>query len=263
MNRFFVNGGIMNVKKAKSSIDICQKDFLSLNPKTDYIINAKFVKDCLGKIGFCYYTKFDTFKLILNSKRVWVRNVPCMNDKREFLDKNLVKDKFHLLCFSNSDDEIIPMWYMYAGTSGDGVRIRFTPGALRSLLKEIKVYRPDGSLLENYEISCGWIYYKYDESYYEHRNKKYSIDDWDESFNTNNLFIKSKHWNYEKEFRIVIENKEDTVYKHLEIDLSDIIDKLQFMKGPEFDVDSLSNDDKNLINKISLKSSELDIKMGL
>ena len=83
-----------------------------------------------------------------------------MNDKKEFLDKNLVKDKFHLLCFSNSDDEIIPMWYMYAGTSGDGVRIRYTPGALRSLLKEIKVYRPDGSLLENYEISCGWIYYK-------------------------------------------------------------------------------------------------------
>lgn len=253
----------MNNQTQKTSITITQQDFLSLNPSVDDVRNAPRIKDCIGSYGFCYYTKLDTFKLILKSKKVWVRNVTCMNDKKEFIDPTLDKTKFHLLCFSNSDDEIIPMWYMYAGTSGNGIRIRLTPGVLRLLLKDIKIYRPDQTILNNYNISCGWIYYKYGDDYYEHRNKKYEIDDWDPSFNKSNLFIKSKHWNYEKEFRIVIENLDDVSYDHLELDLTNVFDRLQFMRGPEFDDNKLSPKEKSFLNQVKYSDSQLYIKMNL
>ncbi len=260
-----------------TSIPIKQNELLELNnvPKRLRQLKPNASKAVLGTMGFYYYTKLETFDKIYGSKRIWVRNVECMNDRKEFiLDPHLEKNKgyYHLFCFSNSDVESIPMWYMYAGKGGDGVRIKFPPSTIKAIILNCKVYTPNGKRLsvgdsddKDCTIKAGWIFYRKKENYYKFNNKSYSVKNWDKVFNNDNMFIKSHHWLYEKEFRIIIQNNTNNKFEHLEIDLSDIFDKLSFMFGPEFSREQLNN--TNNLKSIRIgrrfKNSELDIKMGI
>lgn len=254
-------------------IRILQKDFLKLNDVKEKLLNIKpknASQPVLGKRGFYYYTTLNTFSKIFKNKEIWIRNVSNMNDRKEFvLDPQLEKEKkfYHLLCFSNSDYESIPMWYMYSGIAGDGVRIKFTSSIIKKIITNCKVYKPNGELLstEDYEIKAGWIYYRRQNNLYHLNNRLYFITDFKESFYKDNMFIKSYHWLYEKEFRIVVKNNLDEEFDYLKLDISEIFEKLTFTFGPEFEYSKLKNYPvlKNVRKSGKFKNSDLDISMGL
>ncbi|NLZ76196.1 MAG: hypothetical protein GX914_06810 [Erysipelotrichia bacterium] len=255
-------------------IKLTQKEFLELNDvkKSLEKLKPNASRAVLGERGFYYYTKLETFSKIFESKQIWIRNVSNMNDRKEFvLDPQLDKQKkfYHLFCFSNSDSESIPMWYMYSGISGNGVRIKFTSFLIKQIINNCKIYTPNDVLLskDDYEIKAGWIYYRYRDGYYKLNNKSYKVIDWNKSFNKDNMFVKSYHWLYEKEFRIVIKNKLDEEFDYLKLDISEMFDKLTFTFGPEFEYSELKKypifKNARIRKSGKFKNSTLDISMGL
>lgn len=238
----------------KNTNHIKQKEIKDKNNVVKRLTSLKSnqCRTVLGDKGFYYYTTLDTFSKIYESKRIWIRNVGCMNDKKEFTyDDKLTKNKAynHLFCLCNSDSESIPMWYMYSENKGNGARIKFPPSAIKEIILNAKVILPDNTIMksEYYNIEAGWVYYRYKNNRYKLNNKSYTIEDMGDAFYKKNRFIKSYHWLYEKEFRILVENNTDEAYEHLELDLSKCFDKLSFMFGPEFDYKNLK-EYKNLTN---------------
>ncbi|HPW52786.1 MAG TPA: hypothetical protein PK631_00270 [Erysipelotrichaceae bacterium] len=260
------------VNNMSGSNNIKQKDFLELNDVKERLsrLKSNASREVLGSRGFYYYTTLDTFSKIFDNKEIWIRNVSNMNDRKEFvLDPQLEKEKkfYHLFCFSNSDVESIPMWYMYSGISGNGVRIKFTSLLVKEIINNCKLYTPAGDLLckDDYEVKAGWVYYRYRDGYYKLNNKSYTVCDWNKSFYKDNMFVKSHHWLYEKEFRIVIKNRLDEEFDYLKLDISAIFDKLTFTFGPEFEYSELKKYPilKGVRKSGRFKNSTLDISMGL
>lgn len=188
--------------------------------------------------SFWYYTSTATANLILDNETIHISNIAQMNDEDEIEMHKDDKDFVHCLCLCNSNTEKIPMWYLYAGISGDGVAIGFTPSILIKLIKSIKTLKTeDGSELfidKDFDIEYGWIFYRkpQQKSQVLYRRKWYSLKDPDE-FSSKNYFIKAYSWEYEKEFRIVIHNKTGKSYPKLILDISPVYKKLKLKLGPE------------------------------
>ena len=88
--------------------------------------------------SFWYYTNLYTADLILKNKCVYISNLSLMNDidEAELHCKN--KEFIHCFCLCNSDTEKIPMWYLYAGITGQGVSLGFSPSAMIDFISSIK-----------------------------------------------------------------------------------------------------------------------------
>ncbi len=225
--------------------------------------------------NFWYYTSFDTANKILESKRIYIRNIADMNDNDESEMHKQDSGFIHCLCLCNSNTEKIPMWYLYAGITGKGVSLGFTRTALLDLIDSItEVTTPDKSVVlkrgADFEIYYGWIFYRKtdDLSKVMYRRKWYSLSEVNE-FEKDNYFIKSYPWEYEKEFRIVIYNKTGKQYPQLAIKINDeVYKKLRIKFAPEFskenEIDFIlqSTGFKNFIGE-SLKKSTLGINMDL
>ena len=182
--------------------------------------------------SFWYYTSATTANLILENSTIHLSNIARMNDNDEIEMHKDDRDYVHCLCFCNSNTEKIPMWYLYAGMSGDGVAIGLTPSTMIQLIKSIKKLKTeDGlelSIDKDFEIEYGWIFYRKPEgkSQVLYKRKWYSLIDPDE-FSYKNYFIKAYSWEYEKEFRIVIHNKTGKSYPKLILDISPIFKELK------------------------------------
>ncbi len=263
-----------------NSISIKQEELTHYNDVCKRLKSYK-VNDVLGKQGFCYYTTLETFNKIRNNNWIWISNVAKMNDKDEFIgDDNLNNNKefYHLLCLSNGDEESIPMWYMYGGMDGCGVRIRFTPSVIKILLEDITLYKIS-SIKKNgeykarlmdkkeYTVRAGWVYYKnnkHSDNCYKLNRKTYLITDYNPSgFYKSNTFIKSHYWEYEKEFRIVIHNRSGQAYQYIALDLNEVYNRLTFMFGPQLKNYCQLEDYPNIIeyNNSRYKKSQLNVIM--
>ncbi len=112
------------------------------------------------------------------------------------------------------------MWYLYAGISGNGIRLRFTPSKMKAFIHSIKTIKPVYSnkcddqrdfpdvldLGDDFTISYGRIFYTKEDSHQiKHKGKWYYLKDEYELFEKENYYIKDYPWEYEKEFRIVFD----------------------------------------------------------
>ena len=193
-------------------------------------------------------------------------------DEAELHEKD--KDLVHCLCFCNSNTEKIPMWYLYAGITGNGVSFGITPSVMLSFIKSIKsISTVDGKTILrkgiDFDIDWGWVFYrkKEDPSQVMYKRQWYSLNDPD-SFTDGNYYIKSYPWEYEKEFRIVIHNKTSMKYKKLVVDITPIYDKIKIKLAPELTKTAF----KELLPSVDgfmeflstvPKTSELKIQMNL
>lgn len=242
-----------------------------------------FVNSKAADIGdkFYHYTKEDNLRKILNKNEnsdrfFFVNNIAKMNDLDESGSHKNNAEKIHILCYSSTKHEKIPLWYLYSGLGGRGARFGFTPGKLISFLKSIDTVYPviDGYKVDysnpllkdvDFKLSCGWVCYMLDGfNRVLYRNKVYAIEKYDSGSLKNNYFIKKYPWNYESEFRVVFENLREEKFETIAIRIPEsIIPYLDVMFAPEIKV---TNDDKKWYNDVGItkvKDSSLKIKMNL
>ncbi len=228
--------------------------------------------------SFWHYSKFDTIDKILDSKCFWAGRLDKMNDINE-TDLHKSDDagkRKYILCFCNSNSEKIPMWYLYGGIQGNGASIGFTPAKMRDFIESINevkaVYDNDKgkkTLIRgnDFKIAYGWIFYRKtgEKNKINYKNDWYAISD-PYNIEKDNYFIKDYPWNYEKEFRIIIDIDSKEECEHVEIAIPDSIYKfLKIKLGPECDSDTDIFKYKGYSKwaKAQVLSSELGINMNL
>lgn len=224
---------------------------------------------------FWYYTSANTADLILRNKCFHVRNIKAMNDINEANIHKNDAEMIHALCFCNSSSEKIPMWYLYAGLTGQGISLGLTASKMVTFINSITSVQTvtdspiDLIVGEDVEIQCGFIYYRKptDHTAIKYRNVWYKVTDVD-SFERGNNFIKDYPWEYEKEFRIVILNRTGKAYEKLKISIRDeLIDQLKIKLAPELSEEDVFKilDMEGFKSYLSSKllRSDLGIKMDL
>lgn len=161
--------------------------------------------------GFCHYTRFDKLVNILNSNSLWLCSMSDVNDRNEADLHKEEEGKIFSFSFCYTDAESIPLWYLYGGESGDGVRIRITADKILKLLKNGYIYIGERTGEENdrllaedeFELHYGWVYYLSGKNALRN-GKNESKEKIDFNVSKNLYFQKDFAWRYEKEFRIVI-----------------------------------------------------------
>lgn len=234
---------------------------------------------------FCYYTQLSTAEKILDNKHPHFRISPlsAMNDTEEYQQHTKDGNRVYALCFSHSDSESIPMWYLYSGIAGDGAKISVTPKKMKMFIENIKEVFPvqNGnvdrshplSLGKDFDLEYGWIYYLRKEKikYRNHLRYIQTTDNLD-ALMVNNYFVKNYEWNYEKEFRIVFKLKENVMKTYPE-KIALFFDKKKLLKdnalsvtlAPEFKDISRNGEIAEMLG-IPLKqisNSKLGIHMNL
>ena len=252
---------------------------LFLRCQTDEILRSK-AKD-LGK-SFYHYTQAQTVKKILQADSIgnhffFVRNISGMNDLNEAKLHEKNGNKIHSFCTCCSKHEKIPLWYLYSGICGNGARLGFSPGRMLRFLQSISVVYPveNGQVNyalplhkgEDFQLHCGWVYYLLDgNNRVAYRNKTYAIPPVDKDVLQKCFFVKDYPWEYEQEFRIVIQNKTAHVYDQIAIPIpEDIISKLEIMSAPEQPFTSKEKEEFEAlgIRPDKIKESTLGIHMNL
>ena len=255
-------------------------DSLELRNRNIPILNG-IAKDFSDR-SFWYYTSLDGIYRIVGgeSKGFFASNLDVMNDVDEANSHRDEKNIVHALCFCCTENEKIPMWYMYSGVAGKGASLGVTPAVMKEFINSLEKIYPvlqnnvewDKPLKKDvdFDLECGWIFYQdhQNKNYFNYRGKKFEVSSFDE-FSKNNYFIKKQFWLYENEFRIVIKNKSGKEYEKLYLPLpKEKIENLKVMFGPgfyNFDESRFVAPKHELlkygINKIG--NSNLQIKMDL
>ena len=254
------------------------EEIFALN-QTDQIMKSKAKE--IGK-NFYHYTTVNSVDGILagdgyGNHFIFVRNITKMNDLNEAEWHKDDGDRIHSFCTCCTRHEKIPLWYLYSGIRGNGARLGFTPGKMIEFLNSIKVAYPvekgkvDYSKMlkinEDFELLCGWVYYLMDgNNRIMHKNTFYAVEKMDEETIKRSFFIKNYPWEYEREFRIIIINKTDTVFERIALELpSELIPSLEIMSAPEY---TFTEEEKKKyisfgIKAEKIKKSKLNIKMNL
>lgn len=263
----------MSVEKIYTADEI-----FNLN-KTDQIISSK-AKDI--ESNFYHYTTISNVDKILSgddkgNRFIFASNLLQMNDRNEAERHKLNGDKIHSFCLCCTKHEKIPLWYLYSGICGNGARLGFTPGKMLKFISNIDCVYPvkNGKvdygipLKKNvdFELQCGWVYYLMDgNNRIKYKNKFYAVEIISNDVLEDNLFVKDYPWEYEREFRIVIKNNTEIVYKRLAIPmLIDLIPSLEIMCAPEYEFNEIEKE-KYIsygIKREKIKKSALKIHMDL
>lgn len=217
--------------------------------------------DEFANYTFWYYTSLQTADKILKGKTIYISNINKMNDLDEIVIHEQEKELVHCLCFCNSNTEKIPMWYLYAGITGKGVSIGFTPSVMMRFLNSIETaYTVEDEIKlergKDFDLKFGWVFYRKKEepSQVMHKGTWYTLRD-PENFDQNNYFVKAYPWEYEKEFRIVFHNKTGKPYDRIKVSLETVYSKLKIKLAPELSMESFEEKLKNLPGFLKYMSS--------
>lgn len=260
--------------KNTNNISISSSELISKNN----FPSPQTTKD-FSNYSFWHYTTLSTADKILNSESIHVGLMANMNDLDETELHAVDAARVYSVCFCNSNTEKIPMWYLYAGISGKGAAVGLTPSVMKMLIDSLDtVYayknKDDKKGIpltkgKDFDLEYGWVFYRKKEqpSQVMYKRQWYALTD-PMAFETNNYFIKSYPWEYEKEFRIVIHNKTDVCYDHFALKFSEkIYKKLKVKLAPEQkkitaeQLSDLKGFQKYLLTK--LEKSALNINMNL
>lgn len=260
----------MNITKENKNALTKMESVLSKNE-----VNIFGTAKDFSSSDFWYYTSVSTMNEILKKEQIWVNSFGRMNDLNEAQLHSDVKSDVFALCFCNTRSEKIPMWYLYSGICGKGIRMGLTPANMLSFIRSIdKIYPIDESnnvsdepifIRQDFSIDCGWIFYRKDDGSIKFKGDWYNVEDI-KAFEKDNYFVKDYPWEYEKEFRIIFKNNTGNDIGRIAIDVPPkIIKGLKLSYAPEVnlkeDIISLEGFQKYQMNNI--KRSALAIKMNL
>lgn len=207
------------------------------------------------KTKFWHYTSRESAYSIEETHEFWFNSVKKSNDLNE---RERCKDNIYTFCFSQINIESIPLWYLYAGIDGQGVRFGLNTDEIKRLIntEEVIGVQNEGEsklkINKDFDIFSGWVYYKKnneDRILYYWRDKCISSKDNStiiEYLESKNCFIKEYEWNYEKEFRIVIAVHNTKIYDKVVMKIpDDVIKNMVFMVGPQINDEKFFEEVKN------------------
>lgn len=243
------------------------EDILFQN-QTEQILGSKARQ--IGK-NFYHYTRVENVLKILSGDEsgncfFHISNLLCMNDVNEATLHRENGDHIHSFCLCCSKHEKIPLWYLYSGICGKGARIGFTPGKMLQFLRSIDTvypvvggqpdYEKPLKIHRDFEMQCGWVYYLMDgRNRVFYRNEYYPIEVVRPETMGKCYFIKDYPWEYEREFRIVIENKTEESFLKIALPLpKELIPTLEIMFAPEH---LLTEEEKTEFIKLGIKEEKL------
>jgi len=203
---------------------ISYRELLSFNENAMEVLQARLKARCW------HYTSAETMSCILKNSCFFVRSISAMNDFQE-RERHPDGDRVHILCFCNTKEEQIAMWYLYSGMLGNGMAMGISPKSMHRFISSIATVYPvktDNTVDKerpltvgidgDFEFRCGWVYYETARTKFKHHGKEYQINKGEcEIFAKDNYFIKEKCWEYEREFRFVFINKTAQIYDRIAV----------------------------------------------
>ena len=202
------------------------------------------------------YTSSKNADNILKDERIWFTWLG-KKSTNDAMDIETYKNKKNCFCscFSTGTKENLPLWYLYSGIDGQGVRLGF-PKAWITNLKEINNVelvevdendkRKSIEILEKgeFEVEIRDILYIGNEKegsnsvQLQHKEvtSEINCDLAGQLYKKCEGFIKGLIWSYEKETRIqisVLKLLDEKKQYRVELPISDILSKIQLRLGPE------------------------------
>lgn len=236
----------------------------------------------LKQYEFSHYTTIDNLrKIVTKDSRgncfFFLRNIAAMNDIAESDLHKADGNRIHSFCTCCTKHEKIPLWYLYSGICGNGVKVKITPANLRKFIRQIEVVYPVREGHADYEkplirkngdfsLLCGWVFYQDGEKDFFYKNKKFAVSSATPELLRENFFVKRYEWEYEREFRIIIKNQTSEIYDRLAVPLpEEIIRSFRLMFAPETHPDDELKQEfaARGIAPGNIKDSRLKIKMSL
>lgn len=213
---------------------------------------------------YSHYTNIDAMDSILKNRCLWLSPLEQCNDLLETDWEGDVCNDF-CLCFSAVYSENIPMWYLYGGITGQGVRLTFGNSVMNKWKNNfqfaLKKYDGDGKeetseIIQPIDVKVrDVLYISKDETNQKYRlkynnqcnNGKFSEYDYKQIREKYRGFYKELPWFYEKEFRVLIEVeprisnlvKDDSCYKIALVINNDVYKEAQILLGPESNISNL------------------------
>lgn len=228
-------------------------------------------KDFSGQSFWHYTNKESLYKIFSKTDRVQDYTFRCskiskVNDLEERQRENA--DNVFVTCFCNTNSEKIPMWFLYGSLASKGVSIGITPSIMLTFLKSIEfVYAVRDNNYEklkadSFDVKYGWIYYKKGDGNkvkVNFKGKFYEVKDFDER-RSGCYFIKDYVWNYEKEFRIIIIDKQNRKLDYILLPIPEgIVKQIKIKTGKNSDIE----EEKLPISKNKIEKSKLKIAINL
>lgn len=181
--------------------------------------------------GYFHYTKTKNLENILYEKTFWLSPLKNGNDRNDTGAPNRFA-----FCFSTGKNEVLPMWFLYSGVDGKGVRIKFTKTNVRTLLRdgEYSLVRLDNESQviktsciplkqgADFTLSFRDVIYgkenkvkgKYDLKYNTMTNYQIPISEYEKYKSHFPGFHKEIVWYYEKETRLMVELNSEFLKEH-------------------------------------------------
>lgn len=237
-------------------------------------VNLKGLAKDFSKQSFWHYTKAQNLPKIFSTEEkgytLLCNSLTHMNDLTERSRANA--QNVFVSCFCNTESEKIPMWYLYGSLTGNGAAIGFTPSKMLEFLNSINYVYGTRTIdntttsekipINTLDIKYGWIYYakyEHDKTKFYYKQKFYEITDFDKDCN-NFYFLKEYAWNYEKEFRIVIIDKENRNFNNILLPIpQNLAKQLKLKVGTTFSYQSY----KLPMEESKIQRSTLKIEMDL
>lgn len=208
------------------------KNFLELK---DYLKDKEFHHE-----KYCHYTSLSVIDSILANKAFWIGSVKRFNDLYDSSAFGNELNLYYAICFSTGVNENLPLWYLYSGNDGKGGRILLTKSGIKRFLSPVsfEVYRLEGGKttekisdlsLDDVKINF------YDVLYYKkngtHTDLKYNTmtnhiflsEEFEKYKKSRKGFYKSLIWYYEKETRLLIKLKSQSIINKLRCDYDYVI----------------------------------------
>lgn len=161
-----------------------------------------------------HYTTIDTLALILKNRSILFNRADCVNDLEEIniLDKPEVKKSSFISCWTAKKNESIPMWNLYANEA-KGVRIKLknpffegstAPHEIIDHNCKIITLKNIQNFIER-ENDYEWLKYLFGPIEVNYgKNTGVNVLKDDNSLIVEKIgTIKSKHWEFEEEFRFL------------------------------------------------------------
>lgn len=194
-------------------------------------INQLLTEKAWSHTEYYHYSDIEAIKGILSGKKIWISSMCFSNDTTEhgrFGDETY---RYFQLCFSTGTTENLPLWFLYSGKNGRGMRISFPKKVISKLCSDasvelvlVNLKTEDRTKLVP-EKNC-MIYFrdvlyrkaerdKYRLKYNTRVNNNFPAEEMDKVNEKNRGFIKDIIWFYEKETRLLVEVNDEAIDKRL------------------------------------------------
>lgn len=159
---------------------------------------------------FFHYTQSKNVGLIFGNRKMRMSSFEGMNDANDKRTNSFI------ICFCTNKVESIPMWHLYAGIRGDGVRISFTQKAINDIKSSV-FFDNDGNPVNCKNILLRHVLYyenhltsdKQYKGLYKVKiaGKVYYVSKklLDCYMSKNPGFCKLMEWEYENEVRMIVD----------------------------------------------------------